>query len=105
MKQGDKIGPNLFTIFINDLLNYLLNTSDPVSVNRKDLHCLTNVDNIVLLSKTAKGLQEKLEKLDIYCKDWCPDVSTSNSKILIFNKEDRHIIQAFVFNNEKLKCI
>ena len=48
---------------MNDLPSYLSNTPDPVNVNGKDVHCLMYADDIILLSKSAKGLQEKL---DIY---------------------------------------
>ena len=51
-----------------------------------DVHCLMYAADIILLSKSAKGLQEKLDILKTYCKDWCFTVNTSKTKILIFNK-------------------
>jgi ketosteroid isomerase-like protein len=39
----------------------LINTSNPVNVNGQDVHCLMYADDIILLSKSAKGLQEKLD--------------------------------------------
>jgi hypothetical protein len=51
VKQGDNLTPSLFKIFVNDLPSYLSNTSDPVNVNGKNVHCLMYADNIILLSK------------------------------------------------------
>jgi hypothetical protein len=83
VKQGDNLSPSLFKIFVNDLPSYLSNTSDPVNVNGKDVHCLMYADDIILLSKSAKGLQENLDihVLNTYCKDWCFTVNTSKTKM------------------------
>ena len=56
VKQGDNLSPSLFKICVNDLPSYLSNTSDPVNVNGKDVHCFMYADDIILLSKSAKGL-------------------------------------------------
>lgn len=105
VKQGDNLSPSLFKIFVNDLPSYLSNTSDPVNVNGKDVHCLMYADDIILLSKSAKGLQEKLDILNTYCKDWCLTVNTSKTKILIFNKAGRLIKHSFRYGNENIECV
>ena len=55
-------------------------------------------DDIILLSKSAKGLQEKR-------KDWCLTVYTSKTKILIFNKAGRLIKQNFRYGNGNIECV
>jgi hypothetical protein len=65
VKQGDNLTPNLFKIFINDLPSYLSNTKDPVILDNSPIHCLMYADDIVLLSKSAEGMQEKLDKVCI----------------------------------------
>ena len=71
-------------------------------------------DDIILLSKSAKGLQEKLDILNtyckdwcltVYCKDWCLTVNTSKTKILIFNKAGRLIKHSFRYGNENIECV
>jgi hypothetical protein len=62
-------------------------------------------DDIILLSKSAKGLQEKLGLLNTYCKDWCFTVNTSKTKILIFNKAGRLIKHSFRYGNENIECV
>ena len=46
-------------------------------------------DDTVLLSKTAKGLQLLLHKLEDFCIKWNLKVNTDKTKIIIFNKSDR----------------
>ena len=60
---------------------------------------------MILLSKSAKGLQEKLDILNTYCKDWYLTVSTSKTKILIFNKAGRLIKQNFRYGNGNIECV
>ena len=56
-------------------------------------------DDIILLSSSAQGLQQKLNRLNEYCKDWCLNINTDKTKVLIFNKAGRHITQHFLFND------
>jgi hypothetical protein len=62
-------------------------------------------DDIVLLSKSAEGMQEKLDKLSAFCTDWCLDINIKKTKILIFNKAGRHLSHKFVFQNNNLECV
>ena len=71
VKQGDNLIPNLFKIFINELPKYLKKSSDPVILNDKPIHCLMYADDIILLSTSAPGLQEKIGILGKFCDDWC----------------------------------
>ena len=59
-QEGWQFKPSLFKIFVNDLPSYLSNTSDPVTVNGKDVHCLMYADDIILLSKSAKVYKKNL---------------------------------------------
>ena len=105
VKQGDSLSPNLFKIFINVLPSYVRNTQDPIKLNDKDIHCLMFADDIVLFSKSQVGLQEKLNKLHDYCKDWCLSVNTSKTKIMVFNKAGKLITHQFMYDGKPLECV
>lgn len=105
VKQGDKLSPNLFKIFINNLVDYLKNSSDHVILNNRSLHCLMYADDVILLSTTSTGLQNKIDVLNKYFEDWCLDVNINNTKILIFNKAGRLITHNFMFNDNSLECV
>ena len=91
VKQGGNLSPNLFKIFINSLPDYLEKTNDPISIEEKSIHCLMYADDIVLLSKSSQGLQEKLNKLKDFCNDWCLNINIKKTKVLVFNKAGKHI--------------
>ena len=55
--------------------------------NTAYLHCLM----YVFLSETVAGLQDKLKKLEEFCDDWCLNVNTDTTKIIVFNKAGRII--------------
>lgn len=105
VKQGDNLRPNPFKIFINNLVDYLKNSSDPVVLNNRSLHCLMYADDVILLSTTSTGLQNKIDILNKYCQDWCLDVNINKTKVLIFNKAGRLISHNFMFNDNSLECV
>jgi hypothetical protein len=79
-------------------------TSDPVELDSRPVHCVMYADDIILLSSSANGLQEKLNKLDKFCNDWCLDVNINKTKIMIFNKAGRNINHNFTVDNKNIEC-
>ena len=59
-------------------------------------------DDVVSLSESAAGLQDKLKRLEEYCDDWCLNVNTDKTKIIVFNKAGRIIKSKFKFKNETI---
>ena len=62
VKQGRVLSPTLFSLYLNDFTNCFDGECDPVALGNNGLHmsCLMYADDIVLLSKTANGLQTLL---------------------------------------------
>ena len=52
---------------MNDLVDYFDVECDPVDLNGKSVSCLLYADDIVLLSQSAKGLRNLLNKLKLFC--------------------------------------
>ena len=102
VRQGDILSPYLFTIFINDLSDYLQSCPDPVKFNTAYLHCLMYADDVVLLSESAAGLRDKLKKLEEFCDDWCLNVNTDKTKIIVINKAGRIIKSKLKFKTETI---
>ena len=86
VKQGGVLSPQFFKLFLADLPSIFDNTCDPVSLNKKILHCLMYADDLILLSKSKEGLQNCINKLSDYCKRWNLTVNTSKTQVVIFNK-------------------
>jgi hypothetical protein len=81
----------MFSLYMNDLVDYFDVECDPVDLNGKSVSCLLHADDIVLLSQSAEGLQNVLNKLKLFCDKWNLSVNTEKTKVMIFNKSGRKL--------------
>jgi hypothetical protein len=63
VRQGDILSPNLFKLFINNIDNCFDSSCDPAQLHDYKINCLAYADDLVLLSKSAHGLQICLNSL------------------------------------------
>ena len=87
--QGDNLSPNLFKIFINDMTKLFDSSCCPVSLGSRLLNSLLYADDFLLLSESADGLQNCMNKVDNYCLNWGLEINYDKSKVMIFNKSGR----------------
>lgn len=100
VKQGCILSPTLFNIFIHDLPNIFDQTCDQVELNDINISCLMYADDLVLMSKSAQGLQMCLNKLNQYCDKWRLQVNLKKTKVMIFNKTGKLLQKyKFYYNN------
>jgi hypothetical protein len=85
VRQGDNLSPTLFNLYINDIPRIFDNTCKPVSLGARSLSCLLYADDLVLLSESADGLKNALNRLSEYCNDWGLTVNPKKTKALVFN--------------------
>jgi len=97
--QVDTLNPNLFKVYINYryLPSIFKDGCGPVELNSCKLNCLLFADDVVLLSKTEQGMQTCLNRLQEYCKNWCLELNTEKTKIIIFNKSGKILKSNFFF--------
>lgn len=86
VKQGCVLSPTLFNLFVSDLPSIFTECCDPVELYDTPISCLMFADDLVLLSQTAAGLQNCLNKLGDYCDSWSLNVNLNKTKVIIFNK-------------------
>ena len=80
------MSPLLFSLYINDLEEYLLangnnfiDFKDEICNSYVKLLVLLYADDTIVLSNTAAGLQKALEDLCNYCTKWKLQVNSSKN--------------------------
>ncbi len=106
VRQGCTLSPTLFSCFVNDFPDRLLECANINSTKIGDvpIPCLLYADDLVLLSESADGLQNALRVLEKFCFDWQLTVNSTKTKILIFSKARRAAtVQPFIYCGEPLE--
>ena len=68
VKQGDVLTPNLFNLYINNLVNDLkIGHTHPLVVGDVTVSSLSYADDIILVSESEEGLQNGLNVLSKLC--------------------------------------
>ena len=104
VKQGCILSPSLFNIYLSDICNIFTDKCKPVSLNNSSFNCLLYADDMVLLSESAAGLQNCLNQISDYFKQWKLTVNTDKTKIVIFNKSG-HKIKRYKFSYQSTRNI
>jgi len=107
VRQGDILSPNIFKLFINDLPETVVTpSSEPPTLGSKQVGCLLYADDVVLLSKTQKGLQASLNELNRYCTRWGLQINTNKTKVIVFKCRKPKLLQEhFHLGNHTIDCV
>ena len=89
LKQGCLLSPIIFSVFVNELSKLIENSNlrgIQLFPDLTEIFLLLFADNIVLISDTIKGLQQKLEVLKNFCKDFKMIVNVIKTKVMVFRQ-------------------
>ena len=97
VRQGCPLSPILFNIYLNDLLTEVdKDKTHSVQLGDKQyITCLAYADDILILSKSAIGLQRSLDILDRFCNTWNMKVNIEKTKFITFQKRTKSIRMIF----------
>ena len=91
VRQGDILSPILFNIFIDDIVKEFNNLEcSPPSLIEETVGSLLYADDLVILSTTAEGLQNSIDKLSSYCTRWKMQINMNKTKTMCFQKTGNH---------------
>ena len=91
VRQGCPLSPILFNIYLNDLLTEVdKDKTHSVQLGDKQyVTCLAYADDILILSKSAIGLQRSLDILDRFCNTWNMKVNIEKNKVHYFSEKEQ----------------
>ena len=82
--------PPSFDIFFDDVEEIFDGECDPVILSDDlSINHLFYADDMAILSMFSVGLQNSLNKLYTYCNKWGLKVSTTKTKVAVFNTSGR----------------
>ncbi len=92
VRQGDPLSPTLFNIFIDDMQDIFNLNCHPITLGETKLNHLMFADDVVLMSESAEGLQNCLNKLANYSDYWHLTVNTSKTKTMTISNSRKILI-------------
>lgn len=106
VKQGCKLSPTLFSIYINDLADEInsLDVGLPISANDM-LSILLYADDIVLLAPDEESLQQMLDIVHDWCSKWRLSINVDKTNVVHFRcPSSPRTNFDFHCGNTKIKC-
>ena len=107
LMQGEGLSPFLYSMYVNDFENELINTScEALFLRDISLFLLLYADDTVLFSESASGLQNMLDSLKRYSDNWQLTVNTDKTKIIVFRNGGRlRTNNTFYFENNEIETV
>jgi hypothetical protein len=116
VRQGENLSPFLFSLYINDLEQYLSenevlgletiskNLEESLSVYIK-IFVLLYADDTVILTESAQDLQKALDHFHAYCNIWKLTVNVPKTQVIIFSRGRQPGAQHFYYNGEAINIV
>ena len=114
VRQGENLSPLLFSIFLNDVENYMILNNAPgvaCSVVETDivlfikLYILLYADDTIVMSENPAELQYMLNIFQNYCEEWELSINIDKTKVIVFNGSAKQSSYNFTINNKHIEIV
>jgi hypothetical protein len=114
VRQGVSLSPFLFSIYLNDLENFLQGknvkgTDTHLAIEDAHMYLklliLLYADDTVIFSENEHDMQNALKYFKEYCDKWRLTVNVDKTKIVIFRKGRRRRHTIFNLGNENIEIL
>ena len=106
LKQGCCLSSLLFNMFINNLPTIFDQSCDPICVENESFNSLLWADDLLIMSRSATGLQNAINKTSDFYKSLGLEINKSKTKVMVFNKQGRVLANhSFKIENEPIKVV
>ena len=100
VRQGCPMSPVLFSIFIEQMVRRLKQASVGIKLDTQLMFALLYADDAVLVAESAEDLQNLINIVDEYCRDWRMLLNLDKSKAMVVPKQVKNKTAAEVIKNE-----
>ena len=104
-KQGGVLSPNLFVLYMNDLIKRLRNSGLGCHWLSLFMACIMYADDLCLLAPTRSAMQKLISICVEYCNEFCLSFNATKSKTLLFGKTDPNLITPLTLNGQKIDFV
>jgi len=104
-RQGSLISPQLFNIFIDDLLQELGDSSHKVCIGPCSVNSFAYADDITVMSTTAPGLQSLVDKCSVYARRWRFKFGIKKTKCMIISGDSLMKEPMWYLNSERIENV
>ena len=85
-KQGGIISPNLFSLYIDDVVKMLRKKGVGCHFVNTFVACILFADDMALLAPSREALQKMMDLCSEFCKTFCLSFNEKKSKVMVFGK-------------------
>ncbi len=86
LKRGWLISPQLFNLYISDLIEEIQNLGLGIPTDEDLISILLYADDIALLAECESDLQQMLDRLHEWCSNWKLQVNVLKSQVMHFRR-------------------
>ncbi len=89
VRQGDVLSPTLFSLYINNLVQNVIDTNIGIHIDDYIIGILLYADEICLTAESEADLQKLLDIVDRWCEQWIMQVNQDKSNVVHFRKQSQ----------------
>ena len=108
LKQGCCLSSLLFNLFINKFPTIFDQSCDPISIESESFNSLLWADDLLIMSRSPRGLQNAINKTCQFYKSLGLEINESKTKVMIFNGQGRKLNSPdhiFLIENEIIEVV
>ena len=86
VRQGGVLSPDLYSIYVDDLVEILSSIGIGCHLKNLFLSILLYADDMALTAPSLKGLQKLISATEVYCQQWDIMLNAKKTKNMVFGK-------------------
>ncbi len=102
-KQGGSLSPKLYSIYVEDIIEQINNDSAAAKFYDIPIGIMMYADDMILLSNTRDGLQQLINKVEVFCDDKRIKINGDKSQYIIFTNKRKLPEDTVMIKNKTLK--